>query len=547
MQKVSFFVLSFILCSLNIIAQKVEFLPSKPKLVIGLVIDQMRWDYLKKYENLYITGGFKRLSSEGFNCNNTTIPYIPTYTAPGHSSIYTGSIPAFNGIVGNDWYERSINKNIYCTSDSTVTGVGTTSVWGKMSPRNMWATTIGDELRLSNNFKSKVIGISLKDRASILPAGHSANAAYWYDETVGGFISSSYYLKELPSWVADFNKKDYPGEYMKKDWDLLIDPRKYIQSTSDNIEFSDPQSDGSNTSFPHRSSEVITRKYDAFRTTPFANSYILNFAKLAIENEHLGANSVTDFLTVSISSTDYIGHKYGPNSLEIQDTYLRLDRDIASFLLYLDSKIGKGNYSIFLTADHGVSNVPAFLAKHRIPSGFYKTANIQNELNTLIENKFQIKKSIAMVENSQVYLSPLNDVSFQTKIEIKREIIQYLLNLPFVLNAVSLNDLGAQTIPQQLKEVITNGYNPKRSGDIAFIPKPFVIESYYENSGTTHGSWNLYDAHIPLIFFGNGFNKGNSSHRYSMIDIAATITSMLKIQMPDACIGNVIEEAIKKN
>ncbi|MBI3883925.1 MAG: alkaline phosphatase family protein, partial [Sphingobacteriales bacterium] len=333
--------------------------PAQPKLVVGLVIDQMRWDYLYRFNDLYTNDGFKRLLQQGFSCENTLIPYVPTYTAPGHTCIYTGSVPAIHGIVGNNWFDRTQNANMYCTEDSTVTTVGSNTKAGKMSPGNLWTTTITDELRLSNNFKSRVVGIALKDRGAILPAGHSANAAYWYDDKAGKWITSSHYIKQLPAWLDSFNAKALPDVYMQQDWNTLLPIEKYDLSSADNKPY-EGNIKGENTpTFPHKLSLIGNDKYEAFKTTPFANTYTFDLAKATIQNEKLGAtNGITDFLAVSISSTDYIGHTFGPNSIEAEDTYLRLDRDIASFLQYLDGTIGKGNYLLFLTADHGVAHVP---------------------------------------------------------------------------------------------------------------------------------------------------------------------------------------------
>ena len=205
---------------------------ARPKLVIGIVVDQMRWDYLYRYSSRYGDNGFKKLLSDGYSCENTLIPYLPTYTAPGHTCIYTGSVPGIHGIIGNDWFNRTTKKNVYCTDD-TVASVGSTSNAGKMSPANMWVTTVTDELRLATNFQSKVIGIALKDRGAILPAGHSANAAYWFDNSNGAFISSTYYMKELPQWVQKFNGQKLPDQYLQQNWNTLYPINTYQQSTAD--------------------------------------------------------------------------------------------------------------------------------------------------------------------------------------------------------------------------------------------------------------------------------------------------------------------------
>jgi predicted AlkP superfamily pyrophosphatase or phosphodiesterase len=517
---------------------------AKPKLVVGIVIDQMRWDYLYRFNQLYGSNGFKRLIGEGFSCDNTLIPYTPTYTAPGHTCIYTGSIPAIHGIVGNSWFDKSTNANVYCTDDSTVSTVGNTSDAGKMSPENMLVTTITDELRLSNNFKSKVIGLALKDRGAILPAGHSANAAYWYDDKGGKWISSTYYMKDVPAWVKDFNAKDMVASYMSKDWNTLLPIAQYDLSTPDNEPYENAISGETTVTFPHRLSSITTGKYSSFRTTPFANTFTFDFAKQAIENEKLGSNTVPDFLTVSISSTDYIGHSFGPNSIEAEDTYLRLDKDIADFLSYLDQKMGKGNYLIFLTADHGVAHVPGFLAEHKIPGGTVSDKEITKEINQAVETASGIKNVVQSVQNYQVYLN-FNEIEKQgkDKATIVNIVIKTLQLKPSVINVFEINKLMQTVIPEPQKEMMVNGYNPKRSGDIQFTFKPGYFDG--GTKGTTHGLWNPYDAHIPLLFFGWNIKPGKTNRETHMTDIAATVAVLLQIQMPSGCVGKVITEVIK--
>jgi predicted AlkP superfamily pyrophosphatase or phosphodiesterase len=545
MRRKSVFFVAFLVCSLVGFSQSMprQSGVARPKLVVGLVVDQMRWDYLYRYSNLYSAGGFKRLLKEGFSSENNFIPYMPTYTAVGHSSIYTGSVPAITGIVGNNWYDKAANKNVYCTDDSTVSTVGNNGKAGKMSPANMWTTTITDELRLSNNFKSKVIGIALKDRGAILPAGHSANAAYWYDG--GKWISSTHYMDALPGWVNKFNDKDVPGTYMKTDWNTLLPIEKYDLSTADDKPYETSIKGEKTVTFPHKLSAIDAgNKYESFRTTPFANTFTFDFAKAAIESERLGKNTVTDFLAVSISSTDYVGHSFGPNSIEIEDTYLRLDKDIESFLNYLDKTVGKGNYTLFLSADHGVAHVPAFLKEHKIPAGTFDDADLLKELNQKIEEKFAVKTAIKTVMNYQVYLNDKNIVEQnKSKDEIIDFVIDRLKEKDFIINAFELDEVMEAALPAPQREMMVNGYNPKRSGDIEFTFK----SGYFDGGtkGTTHGLWNPYDAHIPCVFFGWGVKPGKTNRETYMTDIAPTLAALLKIQMPNGCVGKVITELIK--
>jgi predicted AlkP superfamily pyrophosphatase or phosphodiesterase len=515
---------------------------AKPKLIVGLVIDQMRWDYLYRFKDLYVEGGFKRLLNQGFSCENTFLPYVPTYTAVGHTCIYTGSIPSIDGIIGNNWYEKSINKSVYCTDDSTVSGVGTTSDAGKMSPKNLWVTTITDELRLSNNFKSKVIGIALKDRASILPAGHSANAAYWYDK--GKWITSTHYMTSLPAWVNNFNAKDEVSSYMAKDWNTLLPIDKYSLSTADDKIYEGSIPGEKTNTFPHRTSLITKGKYETIKFTPSGATFTFDFAKQAIDNEQLGKNTVPDFLTVSISSTDYIGHTFGTNSIEIEDTYLRLDRDIADFLNYLDAKIGKGNYLLFLTADHGVAHTPGFLKEHNIPGGTFSDKAISKELNNKIQENFGISNAVLAVMNYEVYLDENGIKKQGNNLEaIKQFVINILLQKEYVTNAFETKKIAEETLPTPIKERLINGFNDTRSGDIQFVPKAGYFDG--GSKGTTHGLWNPYDSHIPLVWFGWGVNTGKTNKETYMTDISATLAGMLQIQMPSGCVGHVITEVIK--
>ncbi len=515
---------------------------ARPKLVVGIVIDQMRPDYLYRFYDRFESGGFKRLMNDGFVCENTFVPYVPTYTAPGHTCIYTGSVPALHGIVGNNWFDAEKRKVVYCTDDSSVSTVGSTSDAGEMSPRNLFATTITDELRLNTNFRSKTIGIALKDRGAILPAGHAASAAYWFDNASGGWITSTYYMKTLPAWMAQLNAKALPDGYLKKNWNTLYPINTYVQSTADvtNYEGALP---GEDASFPHRTDSIKNNKYETFRVTPYGNSYTVDAAKAAIDGEALGTRDVTDFLALSFSSPDYIGHAFGPNSVEIEDTYLRLDKDLADFFTYLDTKVGKGQYLVFLTADHAVAHVPAFAKDNHIPAGVSNIVALQKSLNDALQKDFGTGNYILSVINYQVHVN--NDLIAANKLDrtaVKQNIIKTLLSQTGIMRAVDLENLPAAALPQQVATMLTNGYNQKLSGEVQFIYQPGWFEG--AERGTTHGSWNPYDSHIPLLWYGWGIRKGKTSREVYMTDIAPTVASLLQLQMPNSSIGKVIGEVI---
>jgi len=550
MKKISYLIVSLSLLSATLSnAQTKKTTPVKtfpaevarPKLVVGLVVDQMRWDYLYRYYNRYTNGGFKRLINEGFSVENTFIPYTPTYTACGHTCIYTGSVPAIHGIIGNDWYNEETKKNVYCTEDSTVTTVGSTpSAEGNMSPKNMLTNTITDELRLATNFKGKVIGISLKDRGSILPAGHAANGAYWYQGSTGNWITSTFYMKEVPTWIADYNKLKLANKFYAKNWETLYPINTYVNSTKDENAY-----EGKNSTFPHQLAQNIDKNFDAIRGTPYGNTITLDLAKLAILSEDLGADNITDFLAVSCSSTDYVGHAYGPNSVEAEDTYLRLDKDFEEFFNYLDKKVGKGNYTVFLTADHGAAHVPGFMKENRLPAGVVSDRDITFKLNAFLNDKFKLKNVVLKSMNNQIIFDHAKtneaDVSFDV---IKAASIEFIKRMDGIANAVDIAKVSQSTLPEIQKKMITNGYNARRSGDIYYILNPNWFNG--SSTGTTHGNWNPYDAHIPLVFMGWGIKPGASNKTHYMTDISATLAALLHIQMPNGCVGEPITEITNK-
>lgn len=511
----------------------------RPKLVVGIVVDQMRWDYLYRYQKRYTDGGFKRLLGEGFSCENTMIPYVPSVTAIGHTCIYTGSVPSIHGIAGNNFVKDG--KKVYCTDDDSVKPVGTTSVAALMSPRNLWVSTIGDEMKIASNGRAKVVGVALKDRASILPAGHNPNGAFWFDDQTGCFITSSYYMDHLPKWVEAFNDKRLPEQYLSQKWNTLYPKNTYTESTTDENEYENGIREGVKATLPLNLPELYKKYgYGIIRNTPFGNSLTLDMAKAAIDGEQLGADDETDLLTVSCSSTDYIGHQVGTHAIETEDTYLRLDKAIADFLAYLDSKVGKGNYLVFLSADHGAMNNAAFLQDRRIPAGSWDASATAKKLNHVLAKEYPEAGDIVKnVMNYQVFFN--RDVIKSKQLDfdnIKQTVVNVLKEDPSVLYACDMAKASTESIPEEVKFRIINGYNRERSGDVVIILKP----NFYAHGmkGTDHGAWNSYDTHIPLVFMGWGIKHGATTKQTFMTDIAPTIAAMLHVQAPNGCVGKAI-------
>lgn len=530
----------------NINASSTNKMISRPKLVVGIVVDQMRWDYLYKYYNRYGNGGFKRLLTEGFSCENAMINYVPSVTGVGHSSIYTGSVPAIHGIADNYWIEQSTGKGVYCTDDSTVQGVGTDNNTGKMSPRNLLVSTVTDELRIATNFQSKVVAVSLKDRASILPGGHAANAAFWFDDSTGNFITSTYYMQTLPGWVVQFNNSHHVTVLIEKGWNTLYPIGTYQNSENDNQVYEGKFEGETTTGFPHKINEIFEKNKWNFRVSPFGNTITLNFAEQAIEEYQLGKGKVTDFLAINCASTDYVGHMFGPNSIEVEDTYLRLDQDLEKFFLFLDDKIGKGQYTIFLTADHGAANNAGYMQTHKMAFGLANIRAVTDSLNKLLEDKFGAKELIRTEIGDQVNfdMQKINSQHFDFD-AIKKMTSTYLQQQPGIMYAVDESKIGEAPVPEPIKTMIINGYNIKRTSPVRVIFNPGWAQGESIGTGTGHGSIHPYDTHLPLLFMGWGIRHGTSNATVNITDIAPTISALLHIQMPNGNIGHVIEEVLK--
>lgn len=517
----------------------------RPKLVVGLVVDQMRWDYLYRFEKKFGKGGFQRLLGEGYSLNNVHIPYIPTVTAIGHTTIYTGSVPSIHGIAGNDWKDKETGKNVYCTADDDMKPVGTDDKkLGSHSPKNLWSTTVTDQLMLASNFRSKVVGVSLKDRASILPAGHNPTGAFWFDDSSGNFITSSYYMKELPKWVKDFNGQKVPEKLLANGWQTVLPISEYTESTADNVAWEKPVGFADEPIFPYNNllADYAIKK-GVIKTTPFGNTLTLKFAESALDNYALGKGAETDFLAINLASTDYVGHSYGPNSIEVEDTYIRLDKDLATFFKMLDEKVGKNNYLVFLSADHGGAHAEGFLKANKILGGFFDDG-MEKNLGEELEKKYANSKIINGIDNYQIYLN--QSLIKEKKLDeeaIKTTIIDKLNKDPRVLYAVDLKKIGSSAIPEPIKTRAINGYNWQRSGDIQIVSHDGMLPNYAKK-GTTHSVWNSYDSHIPLIFMGWGIKHGESNKEYNMTDIAPTVSALLHIEFPSGNIGSPITEVI---
>ncbi len=466
---------------------------ARPKLVVGIIVDQMRWDYLSYYMKSFGSDGFRRLLAEGYSCDNANLDYVPSVTACGHSCIYSGSVPALTGIAGNNFYIGG--EKVYCTDDATVSTVGSATDAGKMSPRNLRVTTMADAVKMAQDFESNTVAVSLKDRGAILPAGHTANAAYWYDSDAGHFISSTYYMDALPAWVEAFNEKH--------------------------------------------------TQHDDIRYVPEGNDLVAQMAIAALKGEALGQGATTDFLAVSFSSTDYIGHRYGTRSPQTAEAYRRLDGNLADLLRALDDAVGKGNYLLFLTADHAAAHNAQLMDSHGIPAGRWDEDEALALMNSHLSQVFGSEKPLVkdFIEY-RIYLD--HDAIASAGLdedEVETALSRLLMRDSCVAYVVPFSNALTAAMPEPIRERIVRGYDPKRSGDMQVILYP----GYYKSSsgsyedGTDHGTWCPYDTHLPLLFYGWHVPAGHSQQPVSSSDVAATVCAMLGVQRPNGCIGEPID------
>ena len=518
----------------------------RPKLIVGIVVDQMRYDYLIKFYNKYGENGFKKLMKQGYNLENVHYNYIPTYTAVGHTSIYTGTTPTNHGIISNNWYDKYEKKSIYCVDDKNYKTVGA-STGGEKSPYRMLTTTVSDQLRLAQNMKGKSIGISIKDRSAILPAGHTANAAYWFEGgDEGKFISSTFYMNELPKWVSDFNNNGKANEYLNQTWNTYYDINSYTETLPDNNNYEGLFKGKETPTFPYNLAELrkLNGNYSLLKAIPFGNSIVTDFAEATIIGENLGMSNFTDFLAISYSSTDYVGHQFGVDAKELEDTYIRMDKEIERLILLLDTKVGKENYTLFLTADHAAVEVPAYLNSLKIPGGYFNDDEFKTNLDKITLERFNSTELIENISNYQIYLNKekIKELKLDANY-VSQVIADEILNINNVYKTVTGHTLQTTNFDLGVLQTLQNGYNQKFSGDVLFVPNPTTIS--YDKTGSTHGSGYSYDTHVPLIFYGNGIKKGQSDNYYPIIDIAPTLTSFLKIAQTNGNTGKPIIEVLE--
>jgi hypothetical protein len=496
----------------------------RPKVVIGIVVDQMRADYLSKFYPHFGEGGFKRLMEQGYWCQNTYYNYKPTYTGPGHASIFTGTVPAVHGIVANHWYSREEEREVYCVSRVVNEQIS-------HSPDRLLSRTLADELKMAQNFRSQSIGISLKDRGAILPAGHFANAAYWFEGSGKGWRSDTYYKDADLALLDRFNDGDLYKTYLSDGWKLSLPADEYLHASPLHAEVENPFVEGQPTEFPYELKEAYHKLgADILKTLPMGNQMLADFAKEVIRSAKVGKSALCDFLSLSFSATDYVGHRFGVNSQEVEDTYIKLDRTLADLFTFFDQQFGEGQYLLFLTADHGAGEARKFINAKGAPGGFINEKALLIALEDSLDQVFGEKDWLIGMMNLNVYFHP---EALPKKSDQRKLLLDYsrtfLVQQEGIADVYSLDDIDQQV--SAYGQLCARGVMSAESGELVLLEKPNW--TYYPDYGSGHGSPYTYDTHVPLLFYGWQVRSGEDKQRYVITDLVPSVAGILQITPPD--------------
>ena len=541
------FLILFGMVSGNAGAQVPRIPSESPRLIVGIVIEQMRSDYISRFWDKFGEGGFKRLIHEGTWCRNASYNYFHTQTAVGYATIYTGSMPSSHGIVGDEWYDRLSSKVIQAVADESVRTTGGSYDAGKFSPHNMLGTTIGDEIKLSNFRQSKVFGVSLDPVSAILPAGHMANGAFWFDEENGTWITSSYYMQHLPNWLTEENNKKLADLYLSKTWDTTYPIQQYTNSLTDE----NPYEIGihGRIVFPYVLLDLargisIRERHRLLKQTPFGNSLTKDMAIALMVNENLGKDEFTDLLTVSFVATEYIGNAFGPLSVEVEDAFVKLDKDLEHFLQFIDEFVGKENTLIFVTSNHGAAQTPAYLADSKVPVGSFNYNSALALLRSYLNAVYGSGEWIKGYYGQQLYLNVDLIENSKLKLEdFQNTVAQFLIQFTGVSHTLTATALQNNQYTEGYRSKMQNNFFPRRSGDVFVNLHPGWVER--SPRVTSHNSAYPYDAQVPLIWYGWKVKRDMILRPIDMTDVAPTISTMMNIIVPNAATGKIIEELIK--
>ena len=523
--------------------------PDRPKLIVGIVVEQLRYDQLEKLRDRLGENGIRRLLNEGTYFKNAGFDYMLTQSAPGHATIATGAEPAMHGITSDSWYLQLKNELVYCTQDNSVNPVGGSYESGMHSPVNLLSSTFSDELSLSTGGKAKIFSVGLKESSAILSGGHSAKGVYWFDNTTGTWMSSTWYGDSLPAWVNDFNALKLPESYLNSAWTPVREASDYADCMADSNIY-EAGIKGRNY-FPYDLKQMSTsgilskkRDYSLLRETPFGNSFTTDFALRLISEEKLGKDDVPDFLSICFSATDNIGHRFGPSSVESADALFRLDDDISRLLKYLNDSIGKKNVLVYFTAAHGISEIPAILEKHHIATGYFRQNQALQLLKSYLNAIYGQGDWVKGYYQKQIFLNRtlIEDAKIPLE-EIQKKAARFLVQFSGVASAYPYSAFEANDFGNGHLKKIVNNFTPQRSGDIIITLNPGWVEK--SDFVTDNNSPYEYDSHVPLIWYGWAVNRTTVNRKVNMTDIAATLSSLCKVPFPNSCSGEPLTELMR--
>jgi arylsulfatase A-like enzyme len=486
----------------------------KPKLVLAIVIDQFRYDYLLRFRSEY-KEGLDRLLTRGAVFTNANYEHFPTVTAVGHSTFLSGALPSISGIVGNDWFDREAGKVVTSVSDDSVKILGGSGDGGA-SPNRLLVSTVGDELKMSNSSRSRVIGVSIKDRSAILPAGHMADGSFWFDAKNGNFISSTFYFAALPPWASEFNAAHPADRYEGATW---------LDRT-----------------YPHETGEKL---YQALLDSPFANDLVEAFAERAVEGEKLGQRGVTDLLALSFSANDHVGHAVGPDAPEVHAISVLTDHAIGKLFQFLDGRMGMQNVLVVLTADHGVAPLAEINQARKMPGGRMPPGIVRDSVQAALTKKYGEGKWIIGPSEHSLYLNL--DLIREKKLdraEVDQAAADAVRPISHVFRVYTREQLSSGAIQNdQVGRRVMNGYFERRSADVFLVLDPYWM---FGAHGTTHGSPHGYDAHVPVIFMGPGIKAGRFDESIAVNDVAPTLATLLGIETPSGSVGRTLAEIFER-
>lgn len=536
--------------TLSATSQSAYIPPEKPRLVISIIIEQLRYDQLERIWDILPDNGMKRMINEGTYYRNASIDYLSTQAAPGFATISTGASPSAHGITSDSWFHPFNNEMIYCVQDANASPVGGSFETGLFSPVNLLSSTFADELQMSSCGGSKVYGIGIREMSAIITAGHAADGAFWYDDRTGTWMSSTYYTRNLPPWLMDLNAMLLPGQYLNQEWKPLLDPATYpgCQPDSSTLE----RGFNGQTWFPYDLKSMstkgrlinVTRDYSVLRETPFADDFTTDLALRLIDNEQLGQDEVTDFLAVTYSATDYIGHRFGPSSVEISDALVRLDRNIARLLEKIDGSLGKKNVLVCLVSAHGVSEIPAVLEQSRIPSGYFRLNQSLQLLRSYLNAIYGQGDWVRGFYDSQIFLNRglIEDAKINIE-DIQKKVARFMVQFSGIAAAVPTSAFEMSDFSGGLLRKMSNNFSQQRSGDVMVAFNPGWVEK--TDNVTGHNSPWEYDSHVPLIWYGWTASKASVTRSVSTRDIATTLSVLCKVPLPSASSGDPLHELFR--